>query len=57
MSSEIEVFAELIHETNEAYLIEPPGRSRVWVPKSQCSYDGKATFTMSEWIAEKKDLL
>ncbi len=54
---EIDIAAELIHETPDAYLIEPPDGKRVWLPKSRCQYDGKCVFTMPEWLAEQKDLV
>ena len=55
--SEVEISAELIHETDDAYLIEPPDGRRVWLPKSKCEYDGKITFTIPEWLAEQRDLV
>lgn len=55
--SDIDISAELVHETDDAYLIEDAGGKRIWVPKSQVEYDGKVTFTMPEWLAEKKELI
>ena len=55
--SAVEISAELIHETDDAYLIAPPDHERVWLPKSRCEWDGKVTFTVAEWLAEMKDLL
>ena len=58
MSDEtVEVYAEMIVETMDAYLIEPPDSERVWLPKSQCEYDGKCTFTVALWLAEQRDLV
>lgn len=56
-NDEIEISAELVHETDDAYLIEEPGGRREWVPKSAVVWDGKVTFTMPEWLAEKRDLI
>lgn len=57
MASEVDISADLVHETPDAYLIEEPGGKRLWVPKSLCSYDGKVTFTIAEWWAEKNELV
>lgn len=55
MSETIEINAELVHETDLAWLIDDDGK-RVWLPKSQCEYDGKVTFTVPEWMATEKGL-
>lgn len=57
MGEEVEISAELVHETEDAYLIEEPGGRRVWLPKSQCRHDGGVTFTVAEWLAVKQELV
>lgn len=68
-----DVDVELIHETDEAYLVSDGVESTetlfgeykkpesVWIPKSQCELedngDGSWTLTAPEWLLEKKWLL
>ena len=51
------VIGELITETPDAWLVEVADDKQVWLLKSQCEYDDKVTWTVPEWLAEKKDLL
>ena len=56
--NDVEIIAELVNETDDAWLIQVPDAPQtVWIPKSKCEYDGKSTFAVPEWLAEKKDLL
>ncbi len=55
--SSVDIFADLVTETADAWLVQPPDAETVWLPKSQCEFDGRSTFTIPEWLAEKKDLL
>lgn len=63
----IDIAAELIHETDKAYLVYD-GRDesikgekkeiRTWLPKSQVEYDEKdKIFTMPEWLALEKGFI
>ena len=53
----VDIELELIHETEKAYHATN-GKERVWLPKSQCEYDGDAgMFTMSVWLAQEKGLI
>lgn len=55
MVETVEVNAELVHETELAYLIDDDGK-RHWLPKSKTEYDGKVTFTIPDWMATEKGL-
>lgn len=48
--------AELIHETEEAYLLEVDS-NRVWFPKSQIKNDGLDWWTVPEWLAIEKEIV
>lgn len=50
----IEVSAELVHETDLAYLLDD-GLVRAWVPKSQCERIDAKTWEMPERIAIDKE--
>ena len=52
----IDITAELIHETEKAFLIDD-GAKREWVPKSQVEYDGGITFTMPTWLDKDKGFI
>lgn len=52
----VDIKAELIHETEKAYLIND-GDREVWIPKSQVEFDGDRTFTMKERLAKEKWLI
>lgn len=52
----VDIAAQLRHETVNAYLVYD-GKQEVWLPKSQCEYDGKHIFTMPEWLAKTKGLI
>lgn len=55
-----EICAEIIYETDAAYLISDDGNNQTWIPKSQIKTDqsGKKgdtiIFTMPEWLAIDK---
>lgn len=51
----VEVNAELVHETDLAYLIDEGGK-RHWLPKSLTEYDGQITFMVPEYLAVEKGL-
>lgn len=59
----VDIELDLIFETDDAFCVsneeEKFGveRNKFWLPKSQVEYDGKTTFTMPTWLAERKDLL
>lgn len=44
------------HETEKAYLFENMKGEKVWLPKSQCEYDGE-TLTCAEWLAIERGLI
>lgn len=48
------VEGKLIHETNKAWLVKI-GAREMWLPKSQCQYDGDE-FLVPSWLADKKGL-
>ena len=56
----VEIEAELIKETNAAYLIDDGG-GEVWVPKSQLEeveINGtEISFMAPEWLAQDKGLI
>jgi gentisate 1,2-dioxygenase len=52
----VEIIAELIHETEQAYLIDD-GDREVWIPKSQVEYQEADLFMIPEWLAIEKELI
>lgn len=51
----VDIEADLVHETDLAYLISPDGRKKEWVPKSAVEYDkDEGIFTMPLRLAEEK---
>ena len=56
MVETVEISAELVHETDLAWLIDDGGK-RHWLPKSQCEYDGKVTFSVPGWMCVEKGLV
>lgn len=52
----IEIAADVLHETEKAWLISDGGEA-VWVPKSQVEDNGDGTFTMPEWLARAKGFI
>lgn len=55
----IDIAGELIapRETEKAYHFYD-GTTKVWLPKSQCEWDGEEkTMTMPEWLALEKGLI
>lgn len=63
MGKEIEIFAEIIAETDNAFLISDDGQKQTWVPKSQveteqdCGPGDSVVFTMPEWLASEKEFI
>ena len=61
-SDMVEISGELIHETDEAILIDD-GNRRVWLPRSQIEMDGTAfagyniKISVPEWLAQEKELI
>ena len=53
---DIDIDAEIVHETDKAYLLDVGGRE-VWVPKSQVQNNEDGTFTLPEWLAIEKELV
>ena len=59
MKNPIEICAEIIKETDAAFLISDDGDKEVWIPKSlvETDQDGgpgdTIIFTMPEWLAIK----
>lgn len=53
----IEIAAELIHETDMAFLISDDGANEIWVPKSQVVDNEDGTFSMPEWLALDKGFI
>lgn len=52
----VDVSVILKHETDKAWLFSD-GTKDVWIPKSQCEFDGRQTVTMPEWLATDKGLV
>ncbi len=53
MKSElVDIEGELVHETELAYLFYD-GKTKDWIPKSQCEWDGE-TMTMPRRLAKEK---
>lgn len=60
----INIEAELIFETDDAYLIDTgegtfndPQKGRHWLPKSKTEWDCCNTFNIPEWLASEKGLI
>ena len=59
----IELDAELVHETEDAYLLDFDGdplggEGHVWLPKSRCDFDSdNGVVRLPEWLALKKGLI
>ncbi len=55
----IDISCKLIAETDRAFLVsDDGGKTKHWVPKSQCEYDEDSnTLTMPEWLAKDKELI
>lgn len=56
MAVKINIDAELIHETEMAFLIDD-GNVREWVPKSQVEDNGDGTFSVPDWLAKDKGFI
>ena len=54
-SNLIDIRAKLVHKTEGAFLFDFGLDAHVWIPKSQCEWDGKEV-TMSEELAIEKGL-
>lgn len=54
-SNLVDIPAKLHHETDKAYLFDFGLTEKVWIPKSQCEWDGKEV-TMTESVAVDKGL-
>lgn len=52
----IEIAAEVIHETDKAYLLFD-GVRKAWVPKSVTQDNEDGTFTMPERLAQEKEFI
>lgn len=53
----IDIAGALKGETERAYRFYD-GKETVWLPKSQCQWDGEEkTMTMPEWLAMEKGLI
>ena len=52
-----DITAELLHETEKAYLLSDDGVKKQWVAKSLCEDNGDGTFTMPEWVAHDKGFI
>lgn len=49
----VEIAAEMIHETELAYLLND-GDAEAWVPKSEVDDLGGGVWEMPEWLAVKR---
>jgi hypothetical protein len=52
----VEIAAEIVHETDKAYLLSD-GVRKAWVPKSVAQDNGDGTFTMPERLAQEKEFI
>lgn len=52
----VEIAAELIHETEKAFLLFD-GVRKAWVPKSVTQDNGDGTFTMPERVAQEREFI
>ena len=69
MSKTVELELVLLHETDGAYMVEPPNDpgNRVWLPKTQTTkgecvknFGGESPtyeFVVSEWLAKDRELI
>ena len=56
----IDVDGEISWETEKAWLCQQwtkNGWRKTWIPKSLGEFDGKSTFTVPRWFAEKEGLV
>lgn len=52
-----DVAGEVLHETPKAFRFYD-GKTTVWLPKSQCEWDGeKGIMTLPYWLAKDKELI
>lgn len=52
-----DIAGEVLHETAAAYRFYD-GKTTVWLPKSQCEWDGdSAVMTLPLWLAKDKELI
>lgn len=55
-----EICAEIIKETDKAFLVSDDGANSTWIPKSQietdqdCGPGDTVVFTMPDWLAVEK---
>lgn len=53
----VDIAGEIVGETPQAYRFND-GTLSVWLPKSQCEWDGDdKTMAMPEWLAMEKGLI
>lgn len=53
----IEIACQVKHETEKAFLVFD-GDKDVWLPKTQCEWDGRdKVMQMPEWLAMEKGLI
>lgn len=52
----IEIRAEVIRQTDFAWLISDDGSREVWIPKSQADWVDEGIIEMPEWLAIDKGL-
>lgn len=57
MAGRIDISAELVHETDGAFLLDAGMEETVWVPKSQVEDNCDGTFNMPMWLAKAKGLI
>lgn len=56
-SNLVDIDVKLIHETKDAYLVcYDEDEPNVWVPKSESDYDD-CVLTVSQWLAEEKEMV
>ncbi len=59
----IEIYMEIHHETDKAFLVSEDGENKVWLPKSQvetdqdCGSGDSVVFRIPEWLAFEKELI
>ncbi len=51
----VSLHADYIRETKQAFLFKIDDEE-VWLPKSQCDWDGHSSVSIPEWLAIDKDL-
>jgi hypothetical protein len=54
-SNLVDIPAKLVHQTEKAFLFDFGLKENIWLPKSQCEWDGKEV-TMTEDLAADKGL-